>query len=115
MVLKVLRRVRSPNAATAMEIHAIWRKARRKEIRIRHDDGKMSLCEKGWMWRFTQRSWNLGPAVARIIAGAVEIELFKTDLTIISRQHVIERVNAQVASFGLADAVPIESVAGAER
>ena len=109
MTVKVLRRVRLVEAAEAMETYRNWRKLRRQRVRISHGDGKVSLCEKSWLRRLARQSWNLSPIAARIIAGEVEMELLRGRETLVPREVVVEMINARVAEFGLADAVPIQA------
>ena len=109
MTVNVLRRVGLVEVAEAMETYHIWRKLSRQGLRISHGDGKVSLCEKFWLGGLVRQSWNLSPVVARIIAGEVEMELLKGRQTLVPRETVVEMINARVAEFGLADAVPIQS------
>lgn len=109
MTVKVLRRVGLMEGAVAMETYHIWRKMRRQGVRIAHGGGKVSLCEKSWLVRLARQSWNLSPVAARIIAGEVEMELLRGRATLVPREVVVEMINARVAGFGLADAVPLQS------
>ncbi|MCK4601348.1 MAG: hypothetical protein KAU28_02705 [Phycisphaerae bacterium] len=107
MCVKVLRRVRLRRAACRLETHHAWRNARRLQIQLDHYGGKTTFWDKGWLCKFACRSWHLSPATGRIIAGIVEQELLAGQDNCVSRQSVIEMLNARVVEFGLADAVPV--------
>ena len=108
MCVKVLRQVGFSPAAEALEDHREWRNARRRRLRVRHDTGKVTLWEKSWLCEFARRSWHLSGSAARIIAGRIEADLLAETQTSVSRQAVVDRLNAYVAGYGLADAVPVQ-------
>lgn len=107
MALKVLRRVCRGDAATAMERHNARRRARRRQIRICHRNGKVTYWDKTWLCHLAALSWQLSPGAARIIAGLVEAEVLAGRETLIDRRAVLEHLNEAVSAFGLADAVLI--------
>jgi len=108
MALQVLRRIRRPDAADRLEAHHRWRQRRRAALRIRHDTGEVTLWDKTWLAELAGRYWGLMRPTARILANAVEAEMLKAGGAMLSRQHVLERLNARVAEYGLADAVPVQ-------
>lgn len=108
MSLTVLRRVQLTEAAGKLESHSFRRDLRRRTLRICHDSGKITAWSKGWLCELAQRIWNLSPSVARIIAGAIEEDLLACETKVVSRREVLEMLNARVAEYGLADAVPVQ-------
>lgn len=108
MALRVLRRVDMAPAATAMEVYAAWRDWRRRQIRIRHECGEITLCDKSWLSEIACRSWNLSLRAGRIMASQVERDLLAGGRSEFSRAEIQDMLNARVAEFGLADAVPVE-------
>jgi hypothetical protein len=46
-----------------------------------------------------------------VIAGQVEASLIAAGRQVVSRGEVVEKMNALVAAFGLADAVPVRQYA----
>lgn len=109
MVLKILRKVRMNWAAEALTVHRICRTAHRQCLIIIHGEESASLWDKSWLAGHVEQSWGLGRRAARIVAGYVESELLEARETLILRETVIERMNACVASLGLAGAVPVSS------
>ena len=107
MCVKLLQYVGQPLAAQQMQEHRSCRLARRRELRIRHERGELTLWEKGWLSEFAQRSWRLSNRTARILAGQVETELLRGAAREVSRQEIIDRLNEITAAFGLVDAVPV--------
>ena len=108
MVLKVLRRVGMAPAAMAVEAYRGWRDGRRRQIRIQHECGEVTLCDKGWLSELACRGWHLSSKAGRIIAAQVERDLLAGRRNELSRQEVQDMINERVAEFGLADAVPVE-------
>ncbi len=107
MCVKLLQYVGQPLAARRMQEHRSWRMARRRELRIRHERGKLTLWEKGWLAEFARRSWRLSTRTARILAGQIEADLLQGSAREIPRQEIINRLNEITAAYGLADAVPV--------
>jgi len=108
MVLRTFRRIGMDLPAAMMETHHTWRIRRRRHVKVRYADGRTALWDKGWLGKLICSSWHLGRAVARIIAGEMESGLLDSDVDVIDRDKLIEQVNAMVAAYGLADAVPVE-------
>jgi hypothetical protein len=102
----LLQYVGQPLAARRLQEHRSWRLARRGELRIRHERGKLTLWEKGWLAEFAQRCWRLSNRTARILAGQVEADLLRGPAREVPRQEIIDRLNEITAAYGLADAVP---------
>lgn len=111
MTLKVLRQVGMREAAAAMESHRSRRESCRKRLRLRHEGDRVTMWNKGWVCDLAGRIWNLSPASSRIIATEVENALMDAAVTAVSRSMVIDLLNARVAEFGLADAVPVRQYA----
>ena len=111
MVLKVLHRTGMVLPACALEAHRACRALGRKQIMIVHEPGKATYWDKSWLSSLAGRSWQLTPTTARIIAAQVESALLASGQRQIGRDDVIDLLNAAVASFGLADAVPVEQPA----
>ena len=111
MAVKVLWRVRLSAAAEAMEFHRSWRSIRRRAIRIRHEGGRQTAWDKGWLAKFVCRSWDLLPATGRIVAAMVENELLQETQKHFPREDLIRRMNDCVAALGLADTVPVRQYA----
>jgi hypothetical protein len=107
MVLSVLRRVGLDESADLLEAFQTARAELRRGMRLAHEEGQVTLWEKGWLAAMAERSWNLSRNTARIIAGSVELELMSGNEQHVSRRQVLDRLNAHVAEFGLADAVPV--------
>lgn len=107
MCLKTLGHVNLSHAARLMQFHRFWRQSRRKNLRIRHDDQKLTLWDKGWLADVAQTSWNLSPTTCRILAADVEMQLLEDGRDELGRHYVIELMNDRVAAYGLADAVPV--------
>ena len=107
MCVKLLQHIGQPLAARRLQEHRSWRLARRREFRIRHERGKLTLWEKGWLADFAQRCWGLSPGTARTLAGQVEADLLRTPAREVPRQEIINRLNEITAAYGLADAVPV--------
>ena len=109
MVLKTFRRIGMDLPAAIMETHHTWRLRRRRHLKVRYGDGRTALWDKGWLVKLICSSWHLGRAAGRILAGYIEVRLMDADVDVIARDKLIELVNALVAAYGLADAVPVES------
>ena len=107
MSLKAMRHVGLEEAADVGESYCIWRNALRKQLRIRYNTGKLTFWDKGWLCEFARRSWCLRPATARILAGKIELDLFRRLDLVISREAVIEALNQLISEYGLADALPV--------
>lgn len=107
MCVKLLQYVGQPLAARRLQEHRSWRLARRREFRIRHEPGKLTLWEKAWLAQFAQRCWRLSPCTARILAGQIEADLLQTPAREVPRQEIIDRLNEITAAYGLADAIPV--------
>jgi len=107
MAVKVLRRVRMADAAEAMEAHWQWREERRRAIRIVHAGGNVTMWDKSWLAEVARRSWHIMPSTARIIAGQIETSLLQSKHSEYDRECLVEQLNARVAEYGLADAVPV--------
>ena len=106
MTLKALRYVGILPAAQAAEEFRRRRDLLRGKLRIRHEGGRITYWDKGWLCEFAQRSWGVSPQTGRILAGRIELELFALPEMVISRQKVLEMLNRMMAEYGLADAVP---------
>ena len=78
-------------------------------MKVRYSDGRTALWDKGWLVKLICSSWHLSRAAGRILAGDIELRLLDADVDVIGRDKLIEQVNALVAAYGLADAVPVES------
>ena len=111
MAGKVLWRVRLSAAAEAMEFHRSWRSIRRKAIRIRHEGGRQTAWDKGWLAKFVCRSWDVLPATGRIVASMVENDLLVHEDGHFRREELVRRMNECVAALGLADTVPVRQYA----
>jgi len=107
MVVLALRRVGFTEPADRMEAHHRRRARLRGGLRVHHDSGQVSLWDKSWLGELGRRSWFLSRPTARILAGQVECELLEADVSDLSRQDVLERLNRLVSEYGLADAVPV--------
>ncbi len=108
MVLRVLRKVHLDEAAEAMEVHRLWRIARREALLVFHDEGRITFWDKQWLCQNASSAWGLSRAASRNIAAHVEAEILSSDEIIVTREQVLEKLNTCVAAFGLADAVPVE-------
>ena len=108
MALKVLRKAGQQQAADELETHHVWRNVRRKQLRVVYDDGRSACWDKNWLAEMACRSWNLSPTTGRILAGAIENELLDEACSTLNRSCIVDRLNAQVAQWGLADAVPVD-------
>jgi len=107
MCVKVLVHAELLEAASMLQAHWSWRQGRRRELRVRHDFGKVTLWDKSWLADFAQRSWRLSRRSARILAEQVETDLLKDGPQEVARDEVIARLNDAVSAYGLADAVPV--------
>jgi hypothetical protein len=107
MMLRVLRKVRLGRAGEAIELHRLWRSARRGALLVVHGQDQVTFWDKSWLCEHVMRSWRLSPAAARVIAAKVEEELLTGDKVALARSDVLARMNACVDAFGLADAVPV--------
>jgi hypothetical protein len=106
MTVKVLRHCGFDAPADALEAHRAERQARRQRVRIRHEDGKVTLWDKSWLSEVAQRSWFLSPTTGRILAADVERDLLAAQVGVVHREDVVDMLNQRVAQYGLADAVP---------
>ncbi len=107
MCLKVFRQVELVEAAELLEDHQNWRSQRRLQVKVRHDRGEITLWDKNWLARVASGYWNLSLTTGRILAADIEKQLLEDADEIIPRSMIIEMLNARVAQFGLADAVPV--------
>ena len=109
MVIKTFRQVGMDLPAAIMETHHSWRIRKRRQMKIRYPDGLTALWDKGWLVKLICSSWRLGKPVGRVLAGDIESGLMHADTVgLIERDSLVEHVNALVAAYGLADAVPVE-------
>ena len=106
MTVKAMRCVRLETGAEAMESHRTWRARRRRQLRVSHEGGQVTMWDKSWLCELAQRSWRLSRSAARIIAGRLECELLAGPDELLWRGAVVDMLNAHVAACGLADAVP---------
>ena len=81
--------------------------ARRQQVRIQHSDGRVTYWDKTWLAQQARGSWDLSRLAARILAGYIEREVLDSGAETVGRGAVLERLNATVAAYGLADAVPV--------
>ncbi len=107
MAVKVLRRCRLDDAAGQMEAHRLSRADRRARLAVCHDDGRATCWDKAWLCEWARRSWLVSATTARILAGSVEDDMLAGGGGVVSRADVLDRLNARVAEYGLADAVPV--------
>jgi hypothetical protein len=77
-------------------------------MKVRYGDGRTAVWDKGWLVKLICSSWHLGMATGRILAGDIETRLLEDNVEVIGRGELVELVNALVAAYGLADAVPVE-------
>ena len=108
MVLRTFRRIGMDLPAAIMETHHTWHLRRCRQMKVRYPDGRTTVWDKGWLVKLIRRSWRLGGPAGRILAGAIETRLLEAEVEVIDRDKLIELVNAIVAAYGLADAVPLE-------
>ena len=106
-VLQVLKRVRMTEAGKVLDRHRRRRATRREGLVVFHGPGRATLWDKAWLGEHVRRAWRLSPTTARIIAGVIEAEMLEAYETVVTRDQVLQRMNACVAAFGLADAVPV--------
>ncbi len=111
MALKVLRRARFGAAAELLESHRAARESARRRLRIVHGADHATLWDKGWLARMAEAGWLVSRPTARMLADAIETDLLAAGATTVSREEVVVRLNGAVASFGLADAVPVRQPA----
>lgn len=107
MGLKVFRRVAMYPAAKVFEAHRVWRDDGRKALRVAHESGRETRWDKGWLAEVISHSWHIQLEVSRILAGEVENRVLQERRETISRLEVLDIANETVASYGLADAVPV--------
>ena len=107
MVMSVLRRVGLEQACDVLEVHRLWRSARRETLLVDHGHGQITLWDKTWLSEYVMRAWGLLRSTARIIAGQVEENLLAEGTLLVTRGGVLELMNRHVVEFGLADAVPV--------
>ena len=110
MALKTLRRVKMNQVAEILESHRMFRGVRRRVLRVRHEDGKITMWDKSSLARLAERIWGLSPRTARIFAGEVESHILLQERAEFSRREVLNLLNQKVSQFGLADAVPVEPI-----
>lgn len=108
MALQVLHRLHMIEAACALEAHRACRVLARKQLVVAHESDKTTYWDKSWLANLAARSWRLLPATARILADQIETALLSDGRRRVTRDEVIDLLNAAVASYGLADAVPVE-------
>ncbi|MDP6542963.1 MAG: hypothetical protein QGH60_03175 [Phycisphaerae bacterium] len=108
MVLRTFRRIGMDLPAAIMETHHTWRLRRCRQMKVRYGDGRTAVWDKGWLVKLICSSWHLGMATGRILAGDIETRLLEDNVEVIGRGELVELVNALVAAYGLADAVPVE-------
>ena len=109
--VKVLKRCRLSDAGSAMVEYRQDRGIRRSRLQVRHEGGRVTMWDKGWLSSWAQRSWLLSRTTSRILAGQVERELLGSDTAEVSRLDVLDMLNRRVAEYGLADAVPVRQPA----
>ncbi len=107
MTLKVLRRVDFNAPARAYETKHQARRARRKQFRVVHPSGRVTLWDKSWLAQLASRSWQLSGETARTLAGRDETTLLAGSGRWASRKVIVDMLNELVDEFGLADAVPV--------
>ncbi len=107
MGLKALRHVEMGEAAEILELNHTLRNIRRKLVRVRHDDGRLTMWDKSWLVELAMRMWHVSRTTGRILAGEVEGEIISQDKPEVSRGEIIDLLNRRVAERGLADAVPV--------
>ncbi|MDY6913079.1 MAG: hypothetical protein SVT52_01290 [Planctomycetota bacterium] len=107
MSVSALRSIGRSLAADAMEWHQLWRNTRRGRIRVRHDDRKETLWEKGWLCKLAVKCWFIRPTTARILVGQIEQQLISEGVRRVSRDELLEMLNNLMMAYGLADAVPV--------
>ncbi len=108
MGLKALRHVKMNDAAELLELHRTLRTIRRRLLRVRHEDEKLTAWDKGWLVELAARMWHVSHTTARILAGEVENEILSHDQPEIHREEILDLLNRRVAELGLADAVPVD-------
>ena len=91
----------------AAELHSQLRNEMRKEVYVRHRMGHCVSWDKSWVAGMINKMWNISRSVSRILAGEIEMELFESAESIISREQLVRMINTQVSAFGLADAVSV--------
>lgn len=111
LAVKVLSRCRLSEAGSAMEDFRQRRRMRRSRLAVRHEGGRVTMWDKGWLSSWAQSSWQLSRTTSRILAGQVERELLDGEAIVISRLDVLDMLNRRVAEYGLADAVPVRQPA----
>ena len=111
LAVKVLRRCRLGEAASAMEEFRQQRRIRRTRLCVQHEGGEVTMWDKGWLSSWAQGSWMLSRTTSRILAGQVERELLDGGAMVVSRLDVLDMLNRRVAEYGLADAVPVRQPA----
>lgn len=107
MTVKVLRRVHFRDSADTYETLRQVRKARRKQFRVVHPNGRVTMWDKSWLAKVGCGSWQLSQRTSRILAGQVEADLLAGSGRWASREDIIDKLNQLVAEYGLADAVPV--------
>jgi hypothetical protein len=107
MGLKALRHIEMGEAAEILDLHHTLRNIRRKLVRIRHADGKLTMWNKSWLVELAMRMWHISRTTGRILAGEIENEIISQDRPEVPREEIIDLLNRRVAEFGLADAVPV--------
>lgn len=107
MTLKILSRVKLTGAFRTFGVHRVKRHQWRSQMCVHHGGEKATQWDKSWLAELACKSWHLMPVTGRIIAGRVENQLRRADISQISRQELLDIVNRYVAELGLADAVPV--------
>jgi transcriptional regulator NrdR family protein len=111
MVVRILRKTHLEAVAEQLEAHRLARTYRRHKLQVRHDGEQVTMWDKSWLSELASRSWHLLPVTGRIIAGRIEERLIQGSAETVSRQEIVEMLNEEVASFGLAEAVPVPQAA----
>ena len=108
MGLKALRHVKMNDAAEILELHRTLRTIRRRFVRIRHENEKLTRWEKSWLVELAIRMWHVSRNTARILAGEVENEIISKNQPEMPREEILDLLNKRMAELGLADAVPVD-------
>ncbi len=112
MAVKVLRQSGLAAAGDRLDTRDRGRRARRRRLCIRHDNGKVTLWDKSWLSQLAERSWFLSRPTGRVLAGEIESQLLAAKAGVVSRGDILNLLNERVAQYGLADAVPVRLPAG---
>lgn len=106
MSIRLLQHAGKRQATLRLQAHWSKRQSRRRQLRVRHDNARITLWDKAWLAQWAQRSWNISLPTAKLLAAQVEEELLNGPSQEVTRQHVIDLLNDLVSAYGLADAVP---------